>query len=762
MGEHGPFDKFASAMNSENAQEADFAKLQGLQAVSTQRALPRSVCNSLHRRSCSDGGGKWFNDGGAKPLRLRYLAIKNFKAIRELELADLTDAIVVAGPNGCGKSSIFDALRLLKSAYGQYHQNEYGQWFSEFDINADHLEREAERILFDPAKGLSIQAELELSEGEVEHLSANAFVIYRSLRWSQLRRQRSALGEATTIDPKQKQIDGEIVDNEASKLATTLMNALSASSVHKASLTMKTGETPVIEGSPVLELMFSVYNSDELGVIEYQSPTRVFDREKIGNVNLKIQDASSKKAQHALYNTRNKYTGVKTEMAQSFVMELLAERAGLAIEEKNTLQATLDELFANFFPGKKFLGAVPTQEGGLDFPVLLENGRKHDINDLSSGEKEVLLGYLRLRNDVPKNSIILFDEPELHLNPRLARALPRFYEKHIGRANSNQIWLVTHSDSILQEAVRDPAYNVFHMRPAGQVEDGQNQMELVQAGEGIESAIVNLVGDLAAYSPRAKVVLLEGEDSEVDARIISHLFPSFADRVNLVSMGSKRNVSNAHLLLESASENGKLDARFYSIVDRDFGGDDLVEENRQFSWDRYHIENYLLEPEFIRKSLYEVTGGELDIDEQCILTQLKVAATATIPDLVRIKLQRTINAALINTISLNYDRNNQSAPEGFSQAIARSVVKLNDVSQGFSEAEISDLVEADTAELTQALEQGEWVKNFRGRNVLKRFVEAQNGALNYKQLQNLVLARMRESEYQPAGMREVIEKILEG
>lgn len=691
-------------------------------------------------------------------MRLKRLIIENFKAIRELELDNLSDAIVIAGPNGCGKSSIFDALRLLKSTYGQYHQNEYSQWFSEFEINARDLKKEAKRILFDENKPLLIQADFELSEREIEYLTNNAIDIYKEIGRSQLRIQRSVPGAAGT-DPKQMKADFHLIDQEANKLLNPLMRDIN-DAVFSAKLTMQPGEDPISLESPVLELMFSVYNPGKLGVMEYHSPNRVYDRERIGNLNLKIQDAPDQKAQHALYNTKNKYTGIKTEMAQSFITELLSERAGLKLEKQNTLQATLDELFATFFPGKKFLGATPTKDGALEFPVLLENGRKHDINDLSSGEKEVLLGYLRLRNDVPKNSMVLFDEPELHLNPRLARGLPRFYEKHIGREKSNQLWLVTHSDSILQEAFRDPAYTVFHMRPANQVGDGQNQMELVDAGDGVESAIANLVGDLAAYSPRAKVVLLEGEDSEFDARVISDLFPTFADRVNLVSIGSRSNVSNAHRLLESAAENGKLDARFYSIVDRDFGGENLVEENRRFTWDSYHIENYLLEPEFIGKSLYEITGGELNLDKEEINSQLKAAAAKTIPDLVRIKLQGAINAELVRTISLRYNLKTQTPSEGFSQAVARSIERINDVSKKFSKQKISQLENDQTEKLTQALENGEWVKSFRGRNVLKRFVEVQDGALSYKQLQNLVLARMRESEYQPAGMRIVIDKIL--
>ena len=46
--------------------------------------------------------------------------------------------------------------------------------------------------------------------------------------------------------------------------------------------------------------------------------------------------------------------------------------------------------------------------------------------------KEVLFGYLRLRNSAPKYSVVLLDEPELHLNPALVRGLPQFYHRHLG------------------------------------------------------------------------------------------------------------------------------------------------------------------------------------------------------------------------------------------------------------------------------------------------------------------------------------------
>ena len=158
---------------------------------------------------------------------------------------------------------------------------------------------------------------------------------------------------------------------------------------------MQPGRPPQVVGSPVLELLFSVYEPGVLGIMDYQAPTRVFPRDNLSNINLRIKDANNRRAQRALNNDQNKYTGVKTEMAQSYVTEIISEKAGVPLPKETTLKSTLDELFANFFPGKKFLGAIPTKDGGLKFPIVLENGRQHDINELSSGEKEVLLGYLR-------------------------------------------------------------------------------------------------------------------------------------------------------------------------------------------------------------------------------------------------------------------------------------------------------------------------------------------------------------------------------
>lgn len=112
-------------------------------------------------------------------MRIQSIVIENFRAIESLEIKDLSDAIVIAGPNGCGKSSIFDAIRLVKSAYGQYRNNEFSSWFNEFQIDLNKLQSESKRILNQPDKPLKIEIEFNLSDSEIEFLRENAISILK-------------------------------------------------------------------------------------------------------------------------------------------------------------------------------------------------------------------------------------------------------------------------------------------------------------------------------------------------------------------------------------------------------------------------------------------------------------------------------------------------------------------------------------------------------------------------------------------------------
>ena len=79
---------------------------------------------------------------------------------------------------------------------------------------------------------------------------------------------------------------------------------------------------------------------------------------------------------------------------------------------------------------------------------IFENsaGEEFDINDLSSGEKQLFLRTLSIKMLEPNNSIILIDEPELSLHPKWQQRIIEVYRK-IGE--NNQIIVATHSPHIL-------------------------------------------------------------------------------------------------------------------------------------------------------------------------------------------------------------------------------------------------------------------------------------------------------------------------
>ena len=86
-------------------------------------------------------------------------------------------------------------------------------------------------------------------------------------------------------------------------------------------------------------------------------------------------------------------------------------------------------------------------QDGRNIPIFTNSsGDKFDINELSSGEKQLFLRTLAIKMLNPENSIILIDEPELSLHPKWQQRIVVVYRK-IGK--NNQIIIATHSPHVL-------------------------------------------------------------------------------------------------------------------------------------------------------------------------------------------------------------------------------------------------------------------------------------------------------------------------
>lgn len=690
-------------------------------------------------------------------MHIDNLLVHNFRAISHVKLTDLPDMIVIAGPNGCGKSCILDAIRLFKSVYGGYQQNEWQQWLGEFQITSQRNPRQMATLLRDPGRPSVIRAEIQLADEELEFLKENMTSLLEDLAWSavlrgntRLYRMHSAL--AAELRSHKPEVDDRVAKNRA------LFERELVKSIHYGQLEIAPTGVATTRQNILLEVVFSSFDPRSIGVIDYHGSHRNYAREELSGINLSLDQEEERFRTTTLYNSANKYANIKSEMAADFIRALLREKASTSrsSDSQESLSETLQELFKTFFPGKEFVGPIATEDGSVNFPVRVHGGATHDINDLSSGEKEVLFGYLRLRNSAPKHSVILLDEPELHLNPALVRGLPQFYYKHLGEDLGNQIWLVTHSDAFLREAISHAGLRVFHMRYGYSTES--NQVRELRAGEELEATILEMVGDLAAYRPGAKVVFFEGENSEFDVAMVKRLFPTIDADLNLVSGGNRYQVERLHNILERSISSAKLPVLIYSVTDKDARTlSPSRQAIRRHTWDVYHIENYLLEPIFIKEVLMDAgLVGPENIDIALI-----EIARSQMGKLVTHLVREQIGQSLVEDLDLRCDPHSADIATELSRSISASVDRVNDrVSRELTVTMIRDRVEKESQVLSDALKGDDWKSRFPGRDILREFAGKYVSGMRYDQFCNLLISYMVKSGYQPAGMKKVLNAIL--
>jgi predicted ATPase len=697
-------------------------------------------------------------------MKILSLSISNFRGISRIETGSLGETIVIAGQNGSGKSCIFDAIRLLKSVYGGYQQNEYQHFFTEFQIQLHGGASNLKGLFNDSGKPLEISASFKLRDREKAYINSHAAELLEETIWQTVLPEAFQYGgyRKAMFSAQFRDRQPEVTARVAKELPALLAGL--GQSEHLATVTITPTGHFTITPSSVLQIIFSTYRPRNIGVIDFHGAQRHYGRENVQGINLNLDQANQTRSQSSLYNYNAKYNNVKSEMAGNFIAEMLAEAAGpgLPKEEKSLVDA-MKELFISFFPDKEFLGPKPTPEGALSFPVRAANGMVHDLDELSSGEKEILYGYLRIRSSAPRDSVILLDEPELHLNPRLIRGLPEFYRKHLSEALENQLWLVTHSDALIREAVGKPGFNVFHMLPCGIDSSVNSQLKPLTAATDLEQVITDLVGDLAAYRPGGKGLIFEGGgDSDFDKTLALTLFPDELRGINLISGSNKSKVKALHEVLSRAHSQGDLPTKFFAVVDRDFDSNEPNNGVTQFVWNVYHIENYLLEAKFVADAINAFTLGN-KITESDALEKLSAAARKVVPSVLIRRMTEYANSRLISGINLNFDPATPKIGVQLRAAVERSFAKIKEAADGaLSEDKIASKEVEFRNEIEASFGNGTWKDSIPGRDILKQLVSNEKIPTNYESFRNLLVSRMAADAFKPEGMRLILDKVRVG
>ena len=124
-------------------------------------------------------------------------------------------------------------------------------------------------------------------------------------------------------------------------------------------------------------------------------------------------------------------------------------------DDRRRWESQLQERFKRICGPKEYLGYWLDHPRYGETPLLVDSGREYPFRSAASGEL-VILHYLT-KFTFPRpvhNSLILIDEPELHLHPRWIRQL---YRALPVMGDNNQFIMTTHSPELRQLAAEDNA-----------------------------------------------------------------------------------------------------------------------------------------------------------------------------------------------------------------------------------------------------------------------------------------------------------------
>ena len=529
------------------------------------------------------------------------IKIKKFRHIENEEIGPLnfnnrtSDLTVLAGPNGSGKSSVLELIGYALS--NSYSLNwALSRTFSAFSFEVGiGLSRDEITIIID-----SFKKELEPIEQKIEE---NYKLIDNKTELSEeIKLQQKIQIKENLIRPYKHRY--EIIDY------------FSTNNVYYRAFQFNEGEYAKnsnlynqIHDSVTNELRNNLKRS--LGFFlkaDRNYPQKGFDRNKIF-----IYDGMIKKEYlwTMAYNTSEiQYQDMYDFLVQQryhYLIELgnyhdKINKGNVPTIRPSDPIAPYQDLLSKIFPEYRF--ANPNEPIPTNLFVELPSKEILPFNDLSSGEKEVffILSFF-IRHNV-ENTIIVIDEPDLHLHPELSRLLIRNMKSiRMG----NQIWVATHNSEIIDEAGRDKV--IYIARDAGtrkaKFVTGDKEQEIILQ-------LKNLFGFSGYIGVAKNLVFLEGDNASPDRKFYSTLFPGESSNFKLIPAKSSANLErlNAAILSIMSANIGWM--QFYLIRDKDYLTSDMVDKYRShssgkvFVLARHELENYLLDFDIISEVLVEI------------------------------------------------------------------------------------------------------------------------------------------------------------
>jgi predicted ATPase len=382
----------------------------------------------------------------------------------------------------------------------------------------------------------------------------------------------------------------------------------------------------------------------------------------------------------------------------------------------------------------------------------VQDGQTFDFDNLSSGEREVVNIAFDFQLRQPRDCIVFFDEPELHLHPELSYKLLRTL-RSIGERN--QFILSTHSPEVISASLDQ---SVVFVAPSKEAADGsfENQAIPVTESDETNQALRLLGQSIGIVALGKRIVLIEGEESSIDKQTYGSILGDRHPGVVLVPSGGKHVVESFDTVYESVLSRTLWGVDFFMLCDGDSSppssdaADRAVTDGRLRRLTRYHLENYFLD-EHIWSKAFAVLEPEDSwlCDPAQIREKLREIASGYGSYAVALAASSSLRRKVGNVDLMPKEIHGKSSTETQERFKAVAEAELARVSAVLAGDEVRGEVEALFARLESALEQDsdEWKVLIPGKQVLATF--AARAQVSLPRAKALYVGQAEKSEQSP-------------
>ncbi len=373
-------------------------------------------------------------------MKLHQLTVKNFRAIKDLDLSfedglgRVRPITVLAGPNGCGKTSVlYSIIHALRGPLG-YRPDDVPKP-TDLDIH-----RAGGSGGLSP-KPIKITTSLDLEFGQAE-LKAIETVFKDTSELHRERLSQIPTGEARVrlewSYPPEKKSDG--TQEPYWYVKTKPWEALNW--FHGRKFAIRGWRSRKLSNRNLL---------GEIGGIFLFPQDRSLRQRVVGTESAISQYPN---IDEIAFEFQEKSGGEQHSPSVSDILQYLGSYArNQAVRAEDNWELRIQQQFERVCRPKKYLGYMYQPDDPVGAPYFQDGNSQYPLSTAASGEQVIIEYITRLTYPSPWNhSIILIDEPEVHLHPgwirQLYQALPQIGE-------DNQYILATHSQELRSLAAQD-------------------------------------------------------------------------------------------------------------------------------------------------------------------------------------------------------------------------------------------------------------------------------------------------------------------